>query len=174
MVIKRIDGIVQFLEENILVITGTAVTLMILTAALFRYIRIDWFGSEELTLLVASWLYFIGCIGASRDKTHISGDMVNMFVTNEKIAYVLNIIKHVLSIAMASVFSVWVSQFVLWQFQLSSHTPVYKIPLVTALFPIPLFFIFWVIYLVRDLVILIRNAPKRGDVNNEAWEGGHS
>lgn len=171
--IRKIDNIVRILEENVLIITGTAVTLMILANALFRYIQVDWFGSEELTLLTASWLYFIGSIGASRDNTHIRGDMLEMFVANKKIVYVFNLAKTVIAIAMASVFSVWVCQFVFWQYKLGSHTPVLKLPLVISLIPIPLFFIAWVIYMVRDLIIIIQNAPKREDVNNITREGGH-
>ena len=52
-VLKKIDGALEWIQDWILVITGTAVGLMILVNALFRIIKVDWFGSEELTLFVA-------------------------------------------------------------------------------------------------------------------------
>jgi TRAP-type C4-dicarboxylate transport system permease small subunit len=166
LALNKIDYIFQVMEEYILVITGSAVTLMILANALFRFIQIDWFGSEELTLFVAAWLYFMGGICASRDNTHICGDMLNMFIANEKIIFVFDIIKNVISIAMASMFSIWIYEFLLWQNHLHSTTPVFKLPIVISLIPIAVFFTFWVIYMVRDLVVLIQNGPQRVEEKN--------
>jgi TRAP-type C4-dicarboxylate transport system permease small subunit len=161
LTLNKIDFIFQVLEEYILVITGSAVTLMILANALFRALQIDWFGSEELTLFVAVWLYFIGGICAGRDNTHICGNMLDMFISNKKIIFIFDVLKNVLSIAMASVFSVWIYEFVLWQGKLHSTTAVFKLPIVISLIPIAVFFTFWVIYLIRDLVVLVQNGPER-------------
>ena len=74
--LKKVDRLLESLEGWILVLTGTAVGVMILANAIFRFLRVDWFGSEELTMFVAFWLYFVGAACASRDDTHISADMV--------------------------------------------------------------------------------------------------
>ena len=158
-ILKKIDSFFEAIEEYILLITGTVVTLMILASAVFRFIKFDWFGSEELTLIVGVWLYFVGSICAARNNTHISGDMLNMFISNKQVVFVFNVIRDAVSIAMAAVFTVWTFQFLTWQISLGASTAVYKLPNFISLIPIPLFFAFWVVYLIRNLVILIQSRP---------------
>lgn len=157
--LKKIDRLCELFEEYILLLTGTAVTMMILVNAAFRILQIDWFGAEELTLIVGVWLYFIGSIGAGRDNIHISGDMLNMFVKNKHITYWFNILRDLISVVMAAVFTAWTTEFLTWQIGLGAQTAVYKLPNFITLIPIPLFFAFWTIYLVRNLVIQIGNRP---------------
>lgn len=166
VILKKIDRVCEIFEEYILLITGTVVTMMILVNALFRVLQIDWFGAEELTLIVGVWLYFVGSICAGRDNTHISGDMLNMFISNKRAIYVCNIIRDLISTVMSGVFTVWTFQFLLWQIDLKAQTAVYKLPNFISLIPIPLFFFFWTVYLVRNLILQIRNKPV------EAEEGG--
>lgn len=158
-IFKKIDSFFEAIEEYILLITGTVVTLMILASAVFRFIKFDWFGSEELTLIVGVWLYFVGSICAARNNTHISGDMLNMFISNKQVVFLFNVIRDAVSIAMAAVFTVWTFQFLTWQISLGASTAVYKLPNFISLIPIPLFFAFWVVYLIRNLVILIQSRP---------------
>lgn len=167
-ILKKIDHVLEVFEEYILLITGTAATLMILASALFRVIEFDWFGSEELTLMVGAWLYFVGSICAARDTTHISGDMLNMFINNKKVVYCFNVFRDVVSIVMAGAFTIWTYQFVSWQYSLGARTAVYKLPNVISLIPIPLFFTFWILYLVRDFIILLKTRP----VNEIEEKGG--
>lgn len=159
---NKVDHVFAIFEEYILVITGTAVTLMILVNALFRFIKFDWFGSEELTLIVGVWLYFVGSIYAARNDTHIRGDMLNMFITNQRLVFVFNVLRDIVSISMAVVFTVWTYQFLSWQISLGASTAVYKLPNFISLIPIPLFFAFWAIYLIRKLIILLQNRPGKG------------
>lgn len=158
-IFKKIDSFFETIEEYILLITGTVVTLMILASAVFRFIKFDWFGSEELTLIVGVWLYFVGSICAARNNTHISGDMLNMFISNKQVVFLFNVIRDAVSIAMDAVFTVWTFQFLTWQISLGASTAVYKLPNFISLIPIPLFFAFWVVYLIRNLVILIQSRP---------------
>lgn len=137
--------------------TGSGVTCMILVSALFRVLKIDWFGSEELTLMVGGWLYFIGGIRAARDGTHISGDMLNIFIKSEKILHIFNIIKMCIAIIMSIFFTVWTYQFLIWQISLGAVSAVYKLPNYISLIPIPLFFTFWIIYLLKDMYYLMRS-----------------
>ena len=42
-VLKKLDGILKWVEEWILVISGTAVMMMILVNAFCRFTSLDWF-----------------------------------------------------------------------------------------------------------------------------------
>ncbi len=150
--LKTLDNGLKWIEEWILIITGTAVGVMILANAVCRFLKIDWFGSEELTLFVAFWLYFTGCACASRDKTHISAEMMDLFTTNKKIRAVVSVIKDIVSIAMCSAFIVWCYKYVSWQLNLGAKSQAYHLPVVIATFPILISFILWLFYLIRDLI----------------------
>lgn len=153
---KKLDGLLQWTQDWILVITGTAVGVMILANALFRLMRIDWFGSEELTLFVAFWLYFVGAACAAREKTHISADMVSLFTSNAKIRAIVDIVKNVIGITMSAVFTYWCFNYVLWQASLGAKSSVFKLPLIISTIPILICFFLWTLYLARDLVVSVK------------------
>lgn len=155
-IFKKADHIIELIQDHIVLITGTSITLMILASALFRMIAYDWYGSEEIILFVATWLYFTGSISACRRKSHVSGDMLNMFITNKKITFICNVIKSILSLGMSVMFCIWACQFVYWQYDLSSRTSVYKLPMYLTQLPLAIMFVFWSIYLLRDLIALIK------------------
>lgn len=173
-VLKQIDHVFEVFEEYIVLIAGTAVTLMILLNALFRIIQVDWFGAEELTLIVGVWLYFVGSICAARDNTHISGDMLNMFISNKHITYGFNIFRDLISLVMSGVFTVWTFQFLTWQISLGAQTAVYKVPNFISLIPVPLFFAFWTLYLLRNLIIQIKDKPGKTGTPEGPQKGGET
>ena len=82
--LKSIDNLTCKLQEYICIVTGVIVCFLIVVAAFMRYVLAkDFYGSEELILLTAFWLYFIGSSLAARDDTHINADMTSLFVKNE-------------------------------------------------------------------------------------------
>lgn len=173
-ILKKIDGVFEWVENWILVITGTAVGLMILVNAACRFLKIDWFGSEELTLFVAMWLYFVGVICASRDDTHISADMMNLFTKNEKILNIIGVIKNLIGLAVCGMFTVWCVNYVSWQAGLGAKSAIYKIPVIVGTIPILLAFAFWLLYLFRDLCTNINNlrGASASIENRNEMEGG--
>lgn len=154
--LKKADQVLNRVQNWILVITGTAITAMILVNAACRFLKIDWFGSEELTMFVAFWLYFVGAACASREDTHISADMLALFTEDPKARAVAGIVKNVISVVMCAVFTYWCFNYVSWQMNLGAKSSAYKLPVVISTIPILLSFALWVLYLVRDLARNIR------------------
>ena len=161
----------QWVQDWILIITGTAVGLMILVNALFRFLRIDWFGSEELTLFVAFWLYFTGAAYASRENTHISADMLSLFTSNVKVRAIADIVKNTIGAVMAAVFTYWCFNYVSWQADLGAKSAVYKLPIIISTIPIFICFLLWTLYLARDLVYAIKVLAGKA-AHNDQVEGG--
>lgn len=175
-ILKKIDRAFEWVEEWILVITGTAVGLMILVNAACRFLTIDWFGSEELTLFVAMWLYFVGSICASRDKTHISADMMTLFTKSEKVLNIIGVVKNAIGLVVCGMMVKWCYSYVSWQAGLGAKSAIYKVPVIVATIPILLAFIFWCVYLIRDIVINIQILSGKGTVeaieDRSELEGG--
>ena len=150
--LRSLDRFIEKLQNWILLLTGTAITMMILVNALFRFLKVDWFGSEDLILFVAFWLYFTGSACASREGTQISADMLTLFVKNPAVLRAISVVKDLVSLIMAAVFTGWAVRFVRWQYQLNATSAVYKLPTIISLIPILICFALWTVYLLRDLL----------------------
>lgn len=170
-IIRKLDDLLKWVQNWILVITGTAVGIMIIVNAAFRFLAIDWFGSEELTLFVAFWLYFMGAACASREGTHICADMIALFTDNVKILSVVGVIKNLVGLAMSVTFTVWCAQYVAWQAGLGAKSVVYKLPVIISTIPILICFVLWSLYLLRDLIISARSFTAKKEASD--MEGGN-
>ena len=161
--LKILDKVTNKIQEYILMITCVAVTALIIIAALMRYIfKVDFYGSEELILFIAFWLYFVGSINSSRDDTHINADMVTLFTSNQKILRAVKIFRTLLCIAITAVATKWSFDYVSWTFLTGGRSNVFKLPTIIAQFPIFLSYVCWLIYLIRDAVLLF-TTNKKGD-----------
>ena len=164
-ILKKIDGMLEWVQNWILIITGTLVGAMILVNAVCRFLVIDWFGSEELTMFVAFWLYFTGAAAASRDRTHISADMMGLFTNNPKIRGTVYVIRDIIAMIMSAIFTVWFFEYVGWQISLGAKSPVYKLPIIINTIPILISYLLGTLYLVRHLfkdIAMAKSGNKEG------------
>ena len=126
-----------------------------------RYIlHTDFYGSEELILLAAFWLYFIGSALAAKHGTQIKAEMLDMFVKNRVAHGIAAIARDIISLGMAIVASVWSIQYVLWNYNINMKSNVFRFPVYITVIPIAISFVMWSIYCVRDLVISIKGFGK--------------
>ena len=158
---KKLDRITVPIQEWIMIITCIIVTAIIMAGALGRYIfKIDFFGSEELTLFFAFWLYFIGSMYAARNNSHINANMISMFTDNKKVINTFELFKDIISLLMAIVATVWSYNYVSFSITMNARSSVFKIPNVIAQLPILISFFAWIFYAIRDLIKTI-NSFKR-------------
>lgn len=167
-----VDRFLDKVMEYLLVITGTAVCVLIAINAICRYLAINFFGAEEIILLIAFWLYFIGSISAARDDTHINANMLSLFTHNQTVLSVIAVIKTSLSLLVALMASSWSLQYLSFLLSHGAKTNIFKLPVVIAVFPIALSFAMWSIYLIRDLVLVVRNRPGPAAAVADAEDGG--
>lgn len=151
--LKKLDNALEKCENWILVVTGVAVCAIIFINALMRHIvKTDFYGNEEITLLVAFWLYFTGSSLAAKKNTHINADMVSMFTKNEKVIETFHFVRDLISLLMAAVATVWSCQYVLWSADMGAKSPVFKFPMVLCQIPIMISFFLWTLYMIRDVL----------------------
>ena len=94
-------GVDKFVSA-LITIAGISLTGVIFAVVIARYIfKTDIFGSEEIILLLAWWLYFMGGIGGSQEDSHIKADMVDVFVSNQ---FVIDLTKGIAKALEAAVF----------------------------------------------------------------------
>lgn len=166
-ILSVIDKGLQVIYDHIMMITGAAVTLLILAGAFMRYVlKIDFRGSEEIILMFGYWLYFIGSISAARNCSHLNANMVTVFTSNQRVIRVFNLIRDVLALAICALAINWCWKYWSWTWGLKPVTSVRKIPYFIQQFPMCLSFLMWGIYLVRDCICSVIA------VKGEAVEGG--
>ena len=156
--LKKIDAITEWIANWILVISGIAVCFLIFAGSFMRYVmHMYFYGSEELILVAAFWMYFIGSAMAAKHGTQIKAEMLGMFIKSRKALGIANIIKYMINLAMATVASVWSIQYVQWNINMNVKSNVFRFPVVYAVLPIAISFVAWTIYCIRDLVCGIKN-----------------
>lgn len=136
-----------------MMLSGTVVAMMIIVAALLRYVfKIDFYGSEEFTLLAGFWLYFVGSISACRGKSQLNADMVTVFTKNKQIIRIFALLRDLLSLGICLLVVKWCWDYFSWQWMLHPVTSVHRIPKTFQQFPMCFSFVMWGIYLIRDCI----------------------
>lgn len=152
-VLSKVDWILEEIHQLIIVLTGSAVAILIMVGAFMRYIlKMDFYGSEEIILMVGFWLFFVGSMSAAREKSHLNANMVSIFTKNETIIMYAELIKDIASLAICGMAIYWSYGYWSWVFPLRPKTSVHKIPYYIQQFPMVMSFVIWGVYLIRDTV----------------------
>lgn len=107
-------GLVQ-LQRLFMLVAGCIITLLVFIEVMLRYVMgSPLFGVEELIVLIAMWLYFIGASYGAYDRSHIKAELVHTWIkAPKKVALVRSIssgITFILSLIMVS----WTYPFFIW------------------------------------------------------------
>lgn len=124
------------------------------------------FGLEELVLLAAMWLYMFGAAIASRDRSHLSADFVQVVSKNPAVILFFHLFATALSLGMAIMFAIWSYDLMSWSWEKGQTSAVFKIPWYvpqSSLFFGSALFIF---YLVRDFLNDLVSFQSRHETNN--------
>ena len=133
---------------------GVALTCVIFAGVIMRYIfKRDFFGSEEIILLFAWGMYFLGGIGGSQEDSQIKADMVEVFCSNR---FVVDLTKGIAKALESIVFFACTYMSILLlqtNFVKMPVTTGLKIPYVAAQLPIAIgffgmavFAVYWALY----------------------------
>lgn len=142
-----LDKALIVIQEWILTFSCIEVTAIIVIASFMRYVlKKDLFGSEEIILVGAFWLYFMGSSLAAREDSHIAADFLGVLITNKKGKHILSIIRNTLSVLLSIVMTIWTSQYVFRSIVLGPVTSALKIPQIYMQFPMLISFFLMTVY----------------------------
>lgn len=152
-VISCIDRVITFFIKPIVVFVSLAIAFMLAIGIFSRsVIEKPVFGLEELVLIGAMWLYMLGAALASRERSHLSADFIQVICSNQKVIKAIHLVAGLVSLVMAIMFVSWSFDLLLWGVEKGQTTPVFQLPWYlsqSSLFVASLLFVF---YLVRDLL----------------------
>ena len=121
---------IRTLLRALLVISAISTIALVVTGVVFRYIlRANFFGGEEIIVTVGFWLYFLGAMYGSLEKSHIKADMVNTLVKNKRVRDGVNLIAAMITCFVCIVFTIWGFEFLMWDIAMMPRTTALRIPL---------------------------------------------
>ena len=143
--------------ERFLLWTASVIIVLVITVAvIMRYIfHSDFFGSEEILKLFAVWMYFIGGSYGSYEQSHITADILSVFVKSKKIMRAVNIFIATLSLVISLFFIDWAFQYWEQVMLLGGSTSGLKIPLPFFKFSLVVAFILMAVFGLYRLINLV-------------------
>lgn len=169
-ILKFLDALITRIINPILVVIGLAVALMLATGIFSRSVlQKPIFGLEELMLLAVMWFYMLGAVLASRERSHLSADFIQVISSNPKVWRVAAFVSTLISLGVAVMFAIWAWNLFTFGLQRGQSTPVFAIPWWVSQVSLLVAAVAFVIYLARDLVLeLSGRAIRSGDPSSPA------
>lgn len=147
------------LQEVLLVLTSVFVVLIMCAEVVLRYIfHSDLFGIEEIVVIAAFWLYFMGSSYGVYEKSHVKADIIPQMLS-KKMQAVLSVIVRFTMAVLCIVFSWWAVDMVLYSIEWMPRTTGLRIPIfisqTSVLVGYVLMSIYSVVYFLDELLGLI-------------------
>ena len=118
-------------QRLVMFVTSICVLFLIASAAFMRYfLQKDFYGMEDIVLIMAFWMYFMGGAYASYEKSHISAEVVSAYVKNEQNKRILRLIASGVTAVLSWIFSYWGFLLVLWALESPKTTVMLHIPVI--------------------------------------------
>ncbi|MDR2088183.1 MAG: TRAP transporter small permease subunit [Clostridiales Family XIII bacterium] len=142
------------IQRIALIVTGAGTALIVAGACILRMFNINFSGFEELLVMVAFWLYMVGCAHGSFEKSQITADILAV-MGKGLFKEILSLCRAVLTAALCAVFFVWTVQLLLWAIEIDTRTPVYRIPMAfgygSMVFGMGLSTFYHIVYMIDDI-----------------------
>lgn len=121
------------LQRWILFICCALVVVGLFVQVVLRYLLgTTVLGLNELILIPAIWMYFIGASYASAQGTHISADVLQVYLRSDRIKQIVQVIVNTVSLAVGLVLSWWACLYIQHSLDRPGATPVFGLPLIVV------------------------------------------
>ena len=145
----------------VLAVNALVLTLIICGAASARYLfKINFYGYDEIAILLAFWFYFIGAAYGSYNNTHVTADVVDAYLPEGFAKRVLTFVRHLITASICGTFVYFGYNFFMFgfagplgNFTFQPKSMVWRIPLWTSYSAIFIGLIFMEIYFLRNVVL---------------------
>ncbi len=86
----RFEQLLNMVFRSLMMLTCLSLAGLVFAQVIMRYVLESPFsGIEEMSILLAVWVYFLGMGYATREREHIHGGIVSLVVTDQqKVAYI--------------------------------------------------------------------------------------
>ncbi|MCT1903071.1 TRAP transporter small permease [Oceanobacillus sojae] len=117
------------IQKIIMILSSGFILLGLVATVILRYVfQTDLFGLEELILIPAFWMYFMGASYGTYKNEHITADITNVYVKSDKLRDGIQLLNKFICFVIAIILSVWASGFVLWNINSGATSSVWNYP----------------------------------------------
>lgn len=151
--IAIIDKLLMFVIKPIVVVISILVATLLAYGIFSRSVMgTPVFGLEEVVLLGAMWLYMLGATLASRDRSHLTADFIEVIFKNPRVIHAFRVVAALISLFIAVMFASWSYDLLYWAVVKGQSSTVLKLPWYlsqSSLFVASVLFVF---YQLRDVI----------------------
>lgn len=165
-------NVLQNVVKVVMIIGSVASTGLMVYSVILRYVfKGNFYGSDEVIMLFAFWLYFMGAVYGSYENSHIKADLLNVYIKNLRSRDVVALVAQVLTIVVNTIVLVWSWKYFQMELTKWGLSTALKIPLVipksAVFFGFLLMEFYHVYYFIHNLIRYFRDGhfsePQFGD-----------
>lgn len=136
-ILKAIWDFLLKAESAIMMIANLGVVVLVFISVLMRYIlQKNTGGMEEMIVIIATWIYFMGGTYGSYENSHITADFLSVFIHGEKAKKVVAMVRLLLSLIILFAASYCAAELLMYTVQTPSNTSILKIPMTIVYLPV--------------------------------------
>lgn len=146
-------------------------------SVVLRYVfKGNFYGSDEVIMLFAFWLYFMGAVYGSYENSHIKADLLNVYIKNMRKKDAVALLGQLLTIVVNTIVLVWAIRYFGAEIAKGGLSTALKIPLVipksAVFFGFLLMEFYHVVYFIKNTLTFVRKGyfsePQDGDYVSDA------
>ncbi|UTW11636.1 TRAP transporter small permease [Marinobacterium rhizophilum] len=128
--LRKVDRALLRLQRFLAIAGGVFIVLGVSCGALFRYVLDSSFhGLDELMVIAAFWMYFMGASCASYEKKHITAEAFSVYCTNALLRKLVAFTAAAITFGLSALYTVWGWDFLRWSLEAGGETTRLQIPL---------------------------------------------
>lgn len=152
----RFWAILHQLIKWTMIVASVASTGCMVYAVIKRYcFKGNFYGSDEVIMLFAFWLYFMGAAYGSFENSHIKADLLNVYIKNLRIKDGITVFSQFCTVVVNTIVLMWATRFFVTEISKWGLSTSLKIPLIipksVIFFGFALMEFYHVYYFQRDL-----------------------
>jgi len=156
------------LQKIVMTVSSMLIVLIIVFSVIARYFfHANLYGYEEIVTIFAFWLYFMGGAYGSYNGTHISADLMNVYLPEGNLKQFVYVIRDIVTIGMAFLFTYYAYDFFMFGFMgplgtgvALPRSPVWRLPMAISYASVFLGYIlmsfYFTVHFVHDLRVFLR------------------
>lgn len=164
--------ILRNLVRVVMIVGSLASTACMVYSVVLRYVfKSNFYGSDEVIMLFAFWLYFMGAVYGSYENSHIKADLLNVYIKNMRTKDFISLIAQLLTIVVNTIVLTWAARYFSSEIAKGGLSTALKIPLVipksAVFFGFVLMEFYHVYFFIHNAIRYVKlgcfTAPQNGD-----------
>lgn len=148
-----------------MVLCSIAIVLTIVTNVICRYVmHVTFNGYDEIVIILALWLYYVGGLYGSYEDCHIKADVLSIMITDESKLKLFDIIQKLITLVVSVVLAMWSLEYLKFCLKMGGETAILGIPMLVSRFALVFGYVMPVIYNVYHAILVFAERNKTKEI----------